>query len=372
MDTALSSISTSSLCFAHDAVQRYPADARQEDMSVQPIFTIVVIVTEPCKFIQSLTLIQFVQFVILQAGPLSSCKHISCSLIFQLSHQPLMAGWGSGLGEIRLEPPPPPPGRRKKEKKEKEGAAARISSPKRYRAEYLPPTLALPSALQADAQDVNMEGVNKGKGGGKGEKLTAMKFSKDQAALVATVVKQVLNNTQQIRDLTAVSLDVFKVTSTDQIVVHGRATLRTYGAKCRELGREHQFGPPALHTFRSLLTSFLLRSGQIGPELTQYITAMTETKFSQEEMFTVIRHCSYKTCYDTASTRFVLGIRELPTHEMLLPDDPLRQKLCVGSLRHAVLNCLKRCGAQTLTGRAPVGAMQNTLFRVLEAAGDEE
>ena len=171
-------------------------------------------------------------------------------------------------------------------------------------------------------------------------------------ALLSLVLKQLLRNTQELRDLSAVVYYTLLVPINHPFYLAGRAAAQKYDQACKSAGKGHKFGGPIPHIFLAAIESVQTAAEAVrtaGGEATAKMIekAVEYGKFKHEEIEEKVPHFRFrKTFKKEEHSRLTVSLRDV---DMLRP----------------LLAFLGRTECVLKQGRAPAGVMERKLSEAL-------
>eukprot|EP00929_Paragymnodinium_shiwhaense_P092046 TRINITY_DN51925_c0_g1_i1.p2 TRINITY_DN51925_c0_g1~~TRINITY_DN51925_c0_g1_i1.p2 ORF type:complete len:225 (-),score=55.60 TRINITY_DN51925_c0_g1_i1:317-991(-) len=216
---------------------------------------------------------------------------------------------------------------------------------------------ALPSAMP-NAETIKVEkGAAKKRKGDHSDKAEAIKMNK----LIALIAKLTLSNTQQLRMINSIVLDVFLIPTESPTAQQMKAGTTLYAASVKEIDipqRVPRFGLPHHHAWNNMLASAFELANET--EKKEYVTYKGRMDGSSADLYSILTNevkvCKIMKSFDANRRKlYVNVVTETPSYKIWL----------------VTKGIFKRTqGFQEKPGQAPPGALENTIQEALEQMGE--
>ena len=200
------------------------------------------------------------------------------------------------------------------------------------------------------------------------------------AALLSTMGKQVLANTQQIRSMQAALSDTYLLPATCAPAVAAVEAGGVYHNKVSEAGKGHKLGPPHPHRAAALIDGLANHEFESKPELAaakELMKALSEHMISlstANDLDDLIPLCMAKETYERKDKpkRIRITIAFDPLTAMVIKFGPDGATMSGAVVAHRVRLALRTLlmtfeGAEPCRGPAPRGELERTLQRKVTA-----
>ena len=215
-------------------------------------------------------------------------------------------------------------------------------------------------------------------------KVATMKLSKDHQSLLTLMLKGQLWTMQNMREVLGVIYDQWIVEADSPEAEEMRGQGRSYSEEVKKRGRGHGLGCPAIHIAGGFFGALEKRGPMIGLKNQKHLKWIVELmdNSSPQEFFLLVRQCRVHKVYDKTKARISIALREdmlqswkqqsIETLRAEAKEDQEKAQLLVDresllmlSLRSSLLSAMEQLSARFLTGRPPMGAMEELLQAAL-------
>jgi len=171
-------------------------------------------------------------------------------------------------------------------------------------------------------------------------------FRPGQEKAISSLMKQTLKNSQLLRMLMGVVLEVFMVKTESQEAINMRKQTVAYS---KLLETKDDLGPPNIYAFAGLIDSLVSRADEMNKETADDLANFKRfyDKADKEQRADLVRHCQLERVYRADLKKIVFAVRH--------------------NIQEAVAKALTTLGAERKQGRAPAGYLERDLQEWVEA-----